>query len=432
MANQEVRTIPHNAEAERAVLGCMLLDREACQKSIDKCKGDYFYSGNNLYLYNTIVNVFNSGKVVDMITMTHKLQADGKLDDIGGVSGLTKLIGDTVTTANIDYYMDILRDCYNRRRLISKCIESIDNAYRVDNDGYLEKSEDVIYEVINEAKVGSGALITDDPISLAKEVGDELADHWAGGGGYLRTGVQEFDSQYRGFENGKLIVLSALGGVGKSSFLQQVSMNLATRGDAVAYCCLDTDKKEVVKRIVCNLASITWDQLHSSDNLVIQPRMTQVSEALDKFRRMPIYLIGQQDAGDSVDALCSWAIKAKKEKNIKVIFVDSASKLVESRQKNENSEDAVSRVINKLTKLSIRTGVPVIAIVELTKGEGSAQSRLKGSHSWHYQARTHIEPTEENGVVKLSVLKNNNGQFGDVFVSVDKKYYRFGARKRVD
>jgi replicative DNA helicase len=357
---------------------------------------------------------------------------DKRLDEYGGVSGLTLYFDKTPTSSNIKYYISIIRDCYIRRVLIGRCNQIVDDSYNTnDTNVLLEDTEDVLYNIVADAKMGNSELIDDSPNTIAQETIAELVDCWNGNGSsYVKTGIMEFDNSFGGLENGKLIVLSAMGGAGKSTFLQQSTLNMVMSGGSVAYCCLDTDKKEVVKRIVCNMAEVTWEQMHSKDKLIYGNKKDDIIQRLEMFRNMPVHIIGQVDIGQSIDAFCSWALKIKKEKNVKAIFVDSASKFLDTRTNKQSQEEMITNIIGKLTSVSIKTGVPVVAIVELNKGEGSVQQKLKGSNSWHYQARMHIHlDKEKDGEVKLSVVKNNNGRLGDIVVPTQETHYKMGVQK---
>src|ERR1700758_3481767 len=218
------RTPPHSVEAEQGVLGSMLISpRETIAECVEKINEEYFYVPAHQTIYNVLVDLWNAGQAIDLITFTQVLRDRKLLDPVGGAAFVTSLFTFVPTAANVGYYIEIVRDKYILREIISAATESVRRAYEEQDEvnNLLDEVEQKIFAV-GEDRFKGQVLSMKDQVMEAIEAIEKLYEHKGGITG-VSTGFVEFDRMTSGMHPAEMIVIAARPSMGKTA----LAMNIA-------------------------------------------------------------------------------------------------------------------------------------------------------------------------------------------------------------
>src|SRR3954468_1581486 len=218
------RTLPHSIEAEQGVLGSMLISpRETIAECVEKINEEYFYVPAHRTTYDVLVDLWNGGQGIDLITFTQVLRDRNLLDSVGGAAFVTNLFTFVPTAANVQYYLEIVRDKYILRQIISAATESVRRAYEEQDevDSLLDEVEQRIFDV-GEDRFKGQMLSMKDQVMEAIEAIEKLYEHKGGITG-LSTGFVEFDRMTSGLHPSEMVVIAARPSMGKTA----LAMNIA-------------------------------------------------------------------------------------------------------------------------------------------------------------------------------------------------------------
>src|SRR3954449_1367864 len=250
------RTPPHSAEAEQGVLGSMLISpRDAIAESVAKITDEYFYVPAHQTIYNALVELWNANQAIDLITFTQFLRDRNLLDTIGGAPFVTSLFTFVPTAANIGYYLEIVRDKYILRQIISAATESVRRAYEEQDEvnSLLDEVEQKIFAV-GEDRFKGQMLSMKDQVMEAIEAIEKLYEHKGGITG-VSTGFVEFDRLTSGLHPGEMIVVAARPSMGKTAFAMNIAEHVAIQEKlAVAVFSLEMSSQQLVQRLLCSRA----------------------------------------------------------------------------------------------------------------------------------------------------------------------------------
>lgn len=413
MAAQKVP--PHSDEAERSVLGSILIDKDAIVQVSEFLQPEYFYQDKHGDIYQAMIALFEAREPIDLVTLPQKLKSMKILEAVGGVSYLSSLVEGVPSSANIKHYGEIIQAYYTRRKLIADSSAMIEMSFDEGSDitQILDSAEQKVFS-LSQASMKQGFQ----PIrSVLAESFDRL-DELSKKSGSLRgvpTGFGDLDKCLAGLQDSNLIILAARPGMGKTAF----SLNIAQYASVVAkvpvgYFSLEMSKEELVDRMLVSQADIdAWKlktgKLSSED-------FGKLSEAMGVLAEAPLYI--DDTPGISVLEMRTKARRLKSEHNLGLIFVDYLQ-LVKGRNL-ENRVQEVAEISQGMKNLARELKIPVIAMSQLSRsiehrGSGSAPqlSDLRESGSIEQDADVvmflYREDVEDIESVKLSIAKHRNG-----------------------
>ncbi|MBQ8792677.1 MAG: replicative DNA helicase, partial [Clostridia bacterium] len=256
----DYKIMPHNIEAEQAVLGCILIDLQAQTDILSLMKEDDFYSTSHKEIYATMLAIYQRSTPVDFITLTDQLDKDKILEKVGGIEYITTLTNVVPSAANFTYYCDIVKSDSIRRKLIQSGQKIIENAYECeDKEQSIQFAEKEVFDVAE--KQGKSALEhvgrPGGAISRVIEKFDTIAKDPTSIKG-IPTGFRDFDKITNGLQNSDLILLAARPGVGKTSFSMNILVNAAVEhGKKCAIFSLEMSKDQLMQRAICSLAKVS-------------------------------------------------------------------------------------------------------------------------------------------------------------------------------
>lgn len=441
-AKDALRVPPHDIEAEKSVLGAVMIDSSAIHIVAEFLKPQDFYLPEHSEIFNCCITLFEKSQPIDVVTLKNQLQQDGMLKKAGGTAYLSDLINTVPTSAYVEHYGRIVKKLCTRRKLIESSSRMIEKAYDEKGD---------IKQIIDEAESNIFALSQDqlhrDFIPLKDILGEsfERLEEFIKNGGNLRgvpTGFVDLDHKLAGMQDSNLLILAARPGVGKTSFALNIALYTATKAKMpVGFFSLEMSKEELVDRLLVSQADIdAWKlktgKLSDSD-------YKSLTEAMGDLADAPIFI--DDTPGISILEMRTKARKLKAEKDLRLLIVDYLQ-LANPGRRFESRVNEVSFISQGLKNLARELRIPVIALSQLSRAVEQRGSKrpvladLRESGAIEQDADVVMfifsedEATdlldETKRPVKLNIAKHRNGSTGDIdlifrgdrvrFYSVDK------------
>ncbi len=415
----DVSVPPHDLDAERSVLGALLLDSESIVKVVEFLVPRHFYRNAHASIYEAILTLYEKREPADLITVPGELKKNGTLDNSGGVSYLTELVNSVPTAANIEYYARIIRDHAVRRSLIAASAEIGELAHSLDDvDKMLDNAEQVLFSV-SQDKVHQDFV----PISQTLEVTFERLDELSKTRGALRgtpTGLKSLDKMLSGLQKENLVILAARPSVGKTSLALNISQHAAVNHKkGVAFFSLEMGRESIVDRMISVQGDI--DNWRIATGNLEPDDFERYSLAAGELAEAPVFI--DDTPGIGVMEMRTKARRLMLEHKIDLIVVDYLQ-LVKGRNLESRVQE-VSEISQGLKNLARELKVPVLALSQLSRaveqrgGEKRPQlSDLRDSGSIEQDADVVMflyrpdDEDRENHI--LLIAKHRNGATGEI------------------
>jgi replicative DNA helicase len=358
------RVPPHALEAERAVIGGVLLENNALNTVLQFLGADDFYSRANGLVFEGMIELFRKGQPVDTVTLRSWLVDRGNLQKAGGDEHLLSLTNTIPTVANIEQHANIVREKATVRRLISACHEIAAQGYGDYGEAaqYLDTAEKRVFDVGKERTgapyehIKTVVTRTFEQISAAMASGLRLTG--------LPTGIDKLDEMTAGMKGGELIIVAGRPGMGKTAFALNVAMHAAqARQVPVAVFSLEMRKDELVRRVLCGEARVDGGHLRTGQ--LSTAEWTKLINAAGPVSELALFI--DDTAALTVMELRGKCRRLRAEHGLGLIVVDYLQ-LMRSGSKNDNREQEISEISRSLKALSKELDVPVIALSQLNRG----------------------------------------------------------------
>jgi replicative DNA helicase len=360
------RIPPQNLEAEMALLGSVLVDREIMGIVSEIVVAADFYAHVHESIFAVLQHLYDRGEPLDKITVAEELKRRGELENVGGLPYLSSLMDTVQTAASAAYYAKIVREKSVLRGLIHAGTRITQLGYESeeDVDRALDQSEQMVYDLGNRQLHGEFT-----PVSRLLKPAFEHIDklfHSRGDRTGLTSGFRDIDEMTTGFQPGNFIILAARPGMGKTSFaLNMAAMAAREETEPIAFFSLEMSNDELVQRLICAEAHISMHDMRRGN---IKPHhWEKISDAMGVLNEMPIYL---DDAGGlSVSEVRSRCRRLKSAHGLSGVFVDYLQLLrpgVLSKGANRNEE--LSDICRTLKTTAKDLGVPIVALAQLNRG----------------------------------------------------------------
>lgn len=447
----EERVPPQNIEAEQAVLGAMLIDKEAIAKATEVLLADDFYREAHRVIFSAMLELYNKNEAVDMVTVTEILKRDNKLEDIGGIAYITSLANVVLTAANVKYHAEIVAEKSALRQLVRVSTEIAAMGYEANEDvgTLLDTAESRILEISNRKKKNDFTAINDILMDSVQSIESLLQNK--GGLTGLPSGFADLDKLTSGLHPSDFIILAARPSMGKTALALNIVQNVALRAHkviggeprSVAFFSLEMSKEQLVNRMLCAEAGIDSQRLRVGE--MHDEDWTHLWDACDTMSRAKIYI--DDTAGITAMDMRSRARRLKAEHGLDLIVVDYLQ-LMQGSGKRNNSGDRqqeVSEISRSLKALARELDVPVLALSQLSRSVESRQvkrpmlSDLRESGSLEQDAdivaflyrEDYYNPETENKHTELIIAKHRNGPVDTVNLFFQKQFTKFvGFTKR--
>lgn len=367
------RVMPQNQEAEMCVLGIAFLDKYLLDKICESLNVDMFYDERNKYLFEAINDLHNEDIPLDSNVLKDELEKKKKLKLVGGVEYISEVVDSVISSANLDHYIDEVKENATRRNLINSATEIINDAY--DNEDINSLIDDAERNILNvvKARTVSDFVPIHEILRRAQEKLEALAKNKKAITG-VETGFYDFDKITTGFQGGELIILAARPGMGKTALaLNMATYAATTTKKAVAIFNLEMSAEMLVNRMISAIGGIDAYKLQTGQ---MQERdWKRYNEAMSQLADTNMYI--EDNAGVTcaeIRAKCRRLANSKDGLGLVVIdylqLVSSGNKRIESRQVE------VSEISRSLKTMALELDVPVIALSQLSRSAEKRESNM--------------------------------------------------------
>ncbi len=356
---------PHDIEAEQAVIGSMLTDKDAIMSAVEVLKEDDFYREDNKIIYGAILNLYNRAQPVDIITLKTELQSMKQLDAVGGLEYIATLPDKVPTTANIEQYIKIVEEKSALRALLKTANELITLGYDESQEveGILDTAERKIFDVIQRRNQKGYTPIKDILVESFTQL-EQLYNQKQRITG-VPTGFSDLDFLTAGLHKSDLVIVAARPAMGKSAFALNIATNAALKSNIpVAIFSLEMSKEQMTNRILCSEAMVDSNKVRTGK--IEDDDWQKLALASGELSQAQIFI--DDTPGISVMEIRAKCRKMKLEKDIGLVVIDYIQLVQGSNKKNINSrEQEISEISRSLKILAKEINVPVVALSQLSR-----------------------------------------------------------------
>ncbi len=436
------RILPHSTEAEQSVIGSMIMDRDAIVAASEIIIGSDFYENQYAILFDTMVELHNEGKPVDLITLQDRLKEKDVPPQICSLEFIRDLVTAVPTSANVGYYAKIVKDKAVLRRLIKVAEETANECYldKEKLDVILEKTEKQVFDI---AQTRGAKDFTDIKEVVLRTIDSiEAAAKNQGSVTGLATGFYDLDYKTAGLQPSDLILIAARPSMGKTAFVLNIAEYVALKSN-VTTCIfsLEMSQDQLVKRILAmnsrvDSQAIRTGNLSGDDwaNLMESARIIGNSN-----------LVIDDTSAISITELRSKCRKLKLEKNLGLVIIDYLQLMSGSGKKNESRQQEISDISRSLKSLAREISVPVVALSQLSRAveqrpdkrpmlsdlrESGAIEQDADVVMFIYRDDYYNRDTEEPGVSEIIIGKQRNGPVGTVKLAWQAALTKFANLER--
>ncbi|OGD88602.1 replicative DNA helicase [Candidatus Curtissbacteria bacterium RIFCSPHIGHO2_12_FULL_41_17] len=427
---------PQDIEAEKAIIGAILLDRDAILSIVQILKSEYFYTRNHCDIFSAMIDLYERREPIDLVTLTAQLKKKGVLDEVGGASYLAELASIVPTAANIVVYSQIVRDHYIKRQLITTSTKVSQSAFDQTTDirSILDAAEQAVF-ALSQQQLRQNFMPLKDALGESFDRLEEL-HRKPGGLRGVPTGYWDLDGKLAGMQDSNLLILASRPGQGKTSLALNIACHVAVKeGLPVGIFSLEMSKEELVDRLLVATSEVdAWKlktgKLDDSD-------FDRLQEAMGILADAPLFIDDTPAA--NILEMRTKARRLQVEKGLNFLIIDYLQLAVGRHLENRVQE--VSEISQSLKNLARELKIPVLACSQLsraveqrgTKRPQLADLRESGAIEQDADVVMFIwRPDPENiEQVKLDIQKHRNGPTGDIdliFKADRVKFY--SAEKR--
>lgn len=445
------RTLPHSSEAEQAVLCCMLIaPREVIGTCVERISEKHFYVPAHAMVYAVLVEFWVANKPIDFITLTQVLKDRNLLDQVGGPFFVTNLFTFVPTAANVNYYVDIVREKFILREIIVNCTECVSRAYEDQEEvqELIDHVEKKVFE-ITEDRFKKQIPSMKDQVMEAIESIEKLYERRGSITG-LASGYAELDKMTDGLHGAEMFVIAARPSMGKTALAMNIAEHVAVDAkQPTAIFSLEMSSQQLVQRLLCSRARVNLQRVR--DGFLSERDFPNLTGAASKLAESQIFI--DDTAGLTILELRAKARRFKTQHDIQLIVIDYLQLLrSSSRRAQDNRQLEIAEISSGIKALAKELSIPIIVLAQLNRnpenrtGDSKGRPRLSdlresGSIEQdadvvgllvreEYYADTDEEKQEAEGKATLIIAKQRNGPVGDVPLTFLKEFTRFEDRAR--
>lgn len=438
------RIPPQNIEAEQAVLGAMLIEREAISKVAELLRAEDFYREAHRLIFTAMLELFNKNDAVDMVTVIESLRKNDKLEATGGISYITSLANSVPTAANVMYHARIVEEKALLRQLINAATNIASQGYEGSEEvsTILDTAEKSILSVSSRRLGGEFTPIK----SIIFDAFTKIEQLYASKGSItgLSTGFKDLDRLTSGLQPSDLILIAARPSMGKTAFVLNIAQHIGIKEKkAVAFFSLEMSKEQLVQRMLCAESTIDSQRLRIGE---LEPNdWTKLVNGADRLSAAPIFI--DDTSGITVMEMRSKARRLKIEYDLQLIIIDYLQLMQGSSKKgSENRQQEISEISRSLKGLAREIGVPVIALSQLSRSVESRQvkkpmlSDLRESGSLEqdadivaflYRDDYYNPDSDQKNITEVIIAKHRNGPVDTVQLFFHKQFTKFSDLSKV-
>jgi replicative DNA helicase len=434
------RTLPHNLEAERSVLGAILVHNDAFNLAAQVIDSRDFYRDAHRRIFDRMVALNERHQAIDFITLKEELSRAGELDDVGGPAYVSSLADGVPRATNIEYYARIVKEKATLRNLIFAANKILRNAYEADqeSDVVLDEAESAIFAVA-EDRLKAGFIQMKDLVKESFPKIEQLFEQKRLITG-VPTGFVDLDEMTRGFQPGDLVIVAARPSMGKTSLVLNVAQHVATQPDlTVGFFSLEMSKESLFLRLLTSEAQIDSHRLMSG--AIGQKDYSRISHALETLSAMRLYIDDTASVG--VLEMRAKSRRLQAEHGLNLLVVDYIQ-LMSGRGRYENRTLELAAISRSMKGLAKELNVPIVVLSQLSRAPEARSdhrpqlSDLRESGALEQDADVVIliyrddvynrDPNNPDaGTAELILAKQRNGPTGTVRLAFLREQTRFAS-----
>ncbi len=432
------RTLPHNLEAERSVLGAILIDNESFNIAASVIDSRAFFRDAHRRIFERMVALAERSQPIDLITLKEELERAGEVEEVGGPAYIASLVDGVPRSTNVEYYAKIVKEKATLRSLIFSANKILSNAYEADQEAdlILDEAESAIFSVA-EDRIKAGFVVMRDLVKESFPKIEQLFEHKSFISG-ISTGFTEVDKMTRGFQRGDLIIVAARPSMGKTSLVLNIAQHVATAGSVAGFFSLEMSKEQLFMRMLACEAKIDNYRLMSGQ--IGQKEYGQITHALETLSDARLYI--DDTPGIGALEMRAKARRLQAEHGLDLLAIDYIQ-LMTGRGRFENRTLELASISRSLKGLAKELNVPIVVLSQLSRApEARSDKRpqladLRESGALEQDADVVIlifreemykqdnEPSESDGIAELIVAKQRNGPTGLIKLAFLRQQTRF-------
>lgn len=430
------KNIPASIEAERAVLGALLLNDELIHTIAHLVRAEDFYSIAHRHIYQAMLELIQRGKRIDLVTLQDALIVQDNLEAIGGVVYLLSLQEDIPALGLIQQHAHIIKEKSVLRDLIDSATRIVSNCYNQDDKGIdvvLDEAEKTIFD-ISHKRTKNNFVQLDIWLKKTFQHLSDIKSHSKGVTG-IPTGYKKLDAMTSGFQNGDLIVLAARPSMGKTAFSLCLAMQAASSGHSVGIFSLEMSAEQLTLRLLSSESGVPLHKIRSGQ--ISSQEWLELTAVAGQLAEMKIFI--DDTAMTDIMELRTKARKLKADHGLQYIVIDYLQ-LLHSPKRHENRHQEVSEISRSLKGLAKELGVPIVALSQLSRGVDSRTDKrpmlsdLRESGAieqdadlimFVYRDSVYNLEAENPALTEIIVGKQRNGPTGTVYISFAGEIVKF-------
>ena len=434
------RILPHSIDAEKAVIGSMIMDADAVVAASEMITGDDFYQRQYGILFDAMVELYNEGKPVDVLTLQERLKMKDVPEEFSSIEFISELVSSVPTSANVRHYAQTVSDDATLRRLIRVNEEIANTCYqhRESLDEIMNTTEKRIFDVLQKKSTDEYVPIKDVVLSVIDKI--EAAARHKGTVTGLATGFYDLDYKTSGLQPSDLILIAARPSMGKTAFVLNLAQYMCVRNHVpTAIFSLEMSKDQLVNRILSMESKVDSQSMRTG---TLQPADW---EKLIESAGVISTLIIDDTPGISITELRSKCRKYKLENDLGLVIIDYLQLMTGGSRKQESRQQEISEISRSLKALAREINAPVIALSQLSRAcetrpdhrpmlsdlrESGAIEQDADVVMFLYRDDYYNKDTDKKNISEVIIAKQRNGPIGTVELVWLPNYTKFANKEK--
>jgi replicative DNA helicase len=434
------RTLPHNLEAEKCVLGAILIDNPSFNHAAEVIDAQDFFRDAHRRIFEKMIGLSERSQPIDPVTLKDELNRSGELDEVGGPAYVASLTDGVPRSANVEYYAKIVKEKSTLRRLIQSANDILIRSYDAeeDADNLLDEAERSIFQIA-EHRLRTGFVPLSQLVNSGYELIEKLQEHKGLVTG-VPTGFVDLDEMTSGFQKSDLIIVAARPSMGKTSLVLNMGLHAATEaGKSVGIFSLEMSKEQLFMRMLTSEARV--DAHRFRGGFLGEQDYDRLVAAFARLHEAKVFIDDTPSAG--ILEMRAKARRLKMEHGLDMIVIDYLQ-LMQGRGRFENRQQELASISRSLKILAKELEVPIVALSQLSRAPESRSdhrpqlSDLRESGALEQDADVVLfifredmysvdgeRAPESEGTAELIIGKQRNGPIGTVRLAFLKQYTRF-------
>ena len=436
------RILPHSIDAEKAVIGSMIMDADAAVAASEMITGDDFYQRQYGILFDAMVELYNEGKPVDVLTLQERLKMKDVPEEFSSIEFISELVSSVPTSANVRHYAQTVSDDATLRRLIRVNEEIANTCYqhRESLDEIMNTTEKRIFDVLQKKSTDEYVPIKDVVLSVIDKI--EAAARHKGTVTGLATGFYDLDYKTSGLQPSDLILIAARPSMGKTAFVLNLAQYMCVRNHVpTAIFSLEMSKDQLVNRILSMESKVDSQSMRTG---TLQPAdWEKLIESAGVISTAP--LIIDDTPGISITELRSKCRKYKLENDLGLVIIDYLQLMTGGSRKQESRQQEISEISRSLKALAREINAPVIALSQLSRAcetrpdhrpmlsdlrESGAIEQDADVVMFIYRDDYYNKDTDKKNISEVIIAKQRNGPIGTVELVWLPNYTKFANKEK--